>query len=195
MDPKFRSSFIPKKTVSGVVDSSKVHGPSTSVLSIASGAIFIIALIFALGAFGYQLFLDKKVNAKGVELETFRQQIEIEKIAEVEELDRKIRAAEQLLDNHISLTRLFEYLESATLPNVQFKSFGHEINSDDSFVTNLNGVALDYSTLALQSEIFGRGDVFSDVAFSGISLDNLGRVLFSIEAKVSRNNLLYFQEE
>ena len=193
MDPQFRSSFIPKKNISGIVDKTKRQKIPTNLLSFLSAIIFIIALVVSLASFGYQLFLENKLNAKGVELEVFRNTIEQEKIAEFQALDQKIRAARELLNNHVSMTNLFEYLEANTLPNVQFRSFDQEIGQDGALLTTkLEGVAGDYATLALQSDIFGRGNVLTKITFSNISLDSLGRILFSLEAEVNKDSLLYF---
>jgi len=193
MDPQFRSSFIPKKNISGVVDKTKKQRIPENLLSYLSAGAFVIALVVSLASFGYQLFLENRLNAKGVELEMLRNTIEQEKIAEFQALDSKIRAARELLRNHVSMTNLFEYFEANTLPNVQFRSFDQEIGQDGSLLTTkLNGVAGDYATLALQSNIFNQGSVLSQITFSDISLDSFGRVLFSLKAEVNKDSLLYF---
>lgn len=178
-----------------MVDKTKKQKVSSNSFSFFSALFFVIALVASLASFGYQLFLESRINTKGVELEMFRQEIEQGKIGEFKALAQKIGAARELIDNHVSITNLFEYLESATLPNVQFKSLSYETGTEGITSAKLDGVAFDYATLALQSEIFSQGNMFNQFTFSGISLDSLGRILFSFEATVNKDKLLYFGRE
>lgn len=83
MEPKFQSSFIPKKPV---VDSPKVFVPvekERNIFSIIASIIFVITLLVAGGVFGYKYYLDKQIADADIALNEAREAFDINKMKDL----------------------------------------------------------------------------------------------------------------
>ncbi len=184
MEPKFQSSFIPKgplATTGSVTKTSRVSG--RSVLGTLSVLIFALVVLASLGVFGYEWYLKSSIRKMGEDLVGARTSLEPEVIYKISSLDERIVSTKRLLDSHIILSPLFEFLENSTVRTVRFTNFDY--NSTDGILSlNMKGEARGYSALALQSEILNASPYLRDVVFADLSLNNQGMVNFSFKAKL-----------
>lgn len=190
MNPKFRSSFIPKKPiVTKSLDSKKYR--SFNILTFVATVVFVIALAASGGVVAYERFIETSIDQKGIELENARQAIDPELIEEFRALDKKLRTAEKLFGRHIAMTLFFDFLESSTLQNVQYTEFSYILGSDGVISINMQGVARSFNTVTLQSDLFNDSDVILDPVFSNLNLDKSGNVLFDVTANIDPSFVLY----
>lgn len=156
--------------------------------------IFLVALIlFFLAVFGSGgvLVFRYVANQKIAELKAEREKLEGELrpnlIDQVLELSKRLEAARAVLGKHIFSSNVFEFLESATLPQVRYTSFGYAF---DARRVDLNAEAASYATLARQIRVLEARKEVEKVDFGGLSLGQGGLVNFRISI-VFHEDLFY----
>jgi hypothetical protein len=184
MEPKFQSSFIPKgplATTGTVTKTSRVSG--RSILGTLAILIFTLAILASLGVFGYEWYLKADIRKMGDSLVGARTSLEPEVIEKISSLDERIVSTKRLLNSHIVLSPLFEFLENSTVRAVRFTSFDYN-SIDGRLSLSIKGEARGYSALALQSEILNASPYLKDIVFADLSLNNQGMVNFAFKASV-----------
>ncbi|MFC1802257.1 hypothetical protein ACFLY7_02340 [Patescibacteria group bacterium] len=175
------TSFIPKKRVVKKVN--KTGGPISLFLLIAI-VVFVVSIAFSVGVFLYKGFLIKELEANSSVLEKEQESFKPALIEELTRLDSRIQSSREILDNHINLTKLFDFLEENTLKSIQFESFDYILKGVDTIDINMKGVARDYASVALQSDIFGDSRYILNPIFSKLNVDRGGNVTFDFRASV-----------
>ena len=183
MEPKFRTSFIPKQTLKAAA------GGGSTRRSGAGGIISLLALVIVLGAivlsvalFLYQQLLDSSIDRKAETLERARAAFEPALIEELVRLDTRIESAERILDTHIAPSAMFDTLEALTLRSVQFTDFNFTRISNERMSISMSGIAGDFNDIALQADIFGKNKIIKEPKFSDLNLDQAGRAVFKVTA-------------
>ena len=179
-------SFIPKKTTSPEVR--KAGG--VDLVFLGAMVVFLITLFSSLGVFLYQNFLKNSIEEGSIMLEREKDNFDVNSINQFSRLSERIRISEILLGNHLDLTGLFEVLQINTLKTVQFKSFDFSLTEDGMAIV-MEGTARDYSTVALQSDIFGDHPLIKDTVFSNLDVNNEGRVVFNFSAIIDKDLVSY----
>lgn len=182
------TSFIPKKPQA----SSKKRRKSTTIniFFLIALLIFLGASAASVGAYFYLQLVERSIEEKSIELANARAAYEPALIEDLQKMDRRIQAAQSILDNHQALSSFFEFLESATLQNVQFDSFRYTV-SGGSIDFAMNGKARSFSSVALQSDIFGNDSFIRNSLFSNLNLDEIGNVTFSYTATLDPSLVSY----
>lgn len=185
MEPKFRTSFIPKKTLAAApsLKKKKSSGP-LGVVTLIALIIALGAVALSVGAFLYQQILEASVTRKTATLERARAAFEPALIQELVRIDSRTESASVILNKHITPSVLFESLEEITLKSVQFKDFILTRISDDKISISMKGVANNFSGVALQADIFGESKLIREPIFSNLNLNQEGNVVFSLSAFV-----------
>lgn len=197
------SSFIPKggAQYSGPIASRKHHGPSL-ILKV-SILIIAIAALAAGGVFFYSQYLESDLADKKQQLTQAQAAFDPEIIDELEQVDSRINAAQEILDDHTVVTPVFEVVESITLESVQLTSLTvispemveQEQDDDDQrgarVEVSLVGVARDYAAVALQSQALKENEVIQDPVLSNFALNDQGNVEFSIEFSLAPEYMAY----
>jgi len=182
------TSFIPKK----ITPLKKNEGEeSISLISFISIIIFVIIVISSAGVFLYKSILENEIEDSAIMLEKEKDNFDIVSIRKLSRLDKRIISAEELLNNHIDLTGFFETLEGITLKNVQFKSLNITVNNKGGADIIMEGVAKDYSTVALQSDAFGEHPFIKNPMFSDLDVDKEGNVVFNFSAFIEKDLISY----
>lgn len=189
--PPAQPSFIPKKPIT----TGPVHGSSATLgifIFFIAMLIFIGSLVAAIAAFGYQGFLHKSIADKSDSLQKAEAAFDPSTIQQLRRLDARMTNVESLLQKHSTTLALFGFLSQQTLVNVQFTSFSFELQPDGTGMLSLDGVANNFSTIALQSDQFNAAStVLKDVVFSGIKVGSANSVQFNVKATVDPTLLSY----
>ena len=180
MEPKFQTSFIPKKPVA--VTPQRKKKSSSGVFSLIALILFLSALASSVGAFLYQQYLVQSIERKEVSLERARSAFEPALIKEMSRLDARMLSAQEILNKHTALSAFFELLESTTLKTVQFDDFGYSVDAEGKMLISMKGKALSFASVALQSDSFGDSTLIQEPIFSGLNLDTKGNVVFDFSA-------------
>ncbi len=168
-----QSSFIPKDT-SGMVPGKVRRRRTFHIFGFIATAVLIGSLLLAGGVY----FL--KANAlKSLATEKSTLQAQTDKydqgkagIAEIRDFDRRLKAAQFLLDNHISPLMIFSALEDHTKRLVQFTQLTFEHTPGTEAILTLQGVSPEFRVIALQEHEFTSTDILSDVIFAGLGVES-----------------------
>jgi len=190
MAEEFQTSFIPKKTEEV---GSRRRKSSMGILTLGGIVIFLIAILASGAIFAYQKILERSIVTKKEELVRAQEAFEPSLIQELVRLDTRIAAAETLLDQHIAPSFVLQLLQDITLETVQFDGFTLTVpdNADGDIELSMEGRAVGFSAVALQSDEFAKSPYLKDPLFSGLAVTQTGGVLFSVSAVISPELLRY----
>ena len=198
MDTKFQTSFIPKKPM--MQQDARV-GSSVSIFLVISIIIFLISL-----ALGGWVFWQKKLLVENIKTEQqiinenkeglLRDSVTVESIVE---LNSRIEVSKGLLDKHVTIYPIFDFLKSVTLRNVRFTNFSFSGSSKDSsgqsrIGVSMSGQAKNWKTIASQADEFGRAvwkDIIKEPKISGLGLNQDGSVSFVFSAFIAPDFISY----
>ncbi len=185
------ASFIPKNPI--VSDTpSAYRRQSINILTLVSIIIFIFSATIGAGAFVYEKYLKSSLIQKQADLEKARASFDPVLIQEIRRLDNRIEHSKEILSRHAAFSAFFETLELSTLQNIQFKSFNlNTVPGDDGVKIDLQGVARNYASVALQSDSFNKTVGIKNPVFSDLNLDQSGMVTFSISAFLDSSAFKY----
>ncbi len=180
MEPSFQTSFIPKKPMT------KEHVASSRPIGfltiIAIFVLFTILLVSG-GLFFYKGILTKKIASMENDLTLARNRFEPAKIAELQALDKRIQAANEILSKHVVISPIFEALQAVTMKTVRYTKFSYDFASKPGEKVNIkmSGAAVGYSFLALQSDLYTKNKTFIDPVFSNLAPDATGNIVFDLD--------------
>ncbi len=192
MEPKFNTSFIPKKSLQAEVGGASnnrytsrrsIYGPGFFVSSV----IFALAVLAALGVFGYTQVVEKQVDEKISTVQKSRAVLDPALIKQLARMDLRLRAANVLLNDHVALSQLLSAVEAITLQKIQYTSLAYSVTSRDPAPTlAIEGVATDMRLVAAQNEQFVLKDGFKDAVLSTLQRDkdDNGNLTFEIDMTV-----------
>ncbi len=184
MEQNFQTSFIPKKPM---VRESATTPRSVNFFTIISLFILFTILLVTGGLYFYKGIMAKDVVAKKSNLTLAKNRFEPSKIQELQVLDRRLNAANEILSKHIAVTPIFQALQEMTMKSVRFTKFSYSFGESDQSRINvkMSGVTLGYSFLALQSDLFAENKNFIDPVFSNLFLNENGNVAFELDFSVN----------
>ncbi len=189
MEPRFQTSFIPKKPLSP--DDHRAGRRVVGFFSLGSLIIFISVLALSVGVFLYQQFLLQNINAMKRSLDRARAAFEPSLIAELRRLDTRIETAKKLIGVHVAATPVFHLLELNTLQNVRFSDFSYTATGGDSVSITMKGEARSFSAIALQADLLASRREVKDPVFSNLTPDKGGLVAFSFSGNIDPRVVLY----
>ncbi len=198
METKYQTSFIPKKPLTAT---STTQTSSISLFLLVSIILFFVSLGMAGYVYMQKATLIKAIteskktitdNSKGLSLDE-------NTINSFVELDSRIKASKILLDAHVAISPIFDFLKENTLKTVRFKNFsfnsaGKDSGGDQKISVQMSGVARNWETVALQADEFGKPEVkniITEPKISNLSLNIDGSVSFVFSAYVTPKFLNY----
>lgn len=191
MDPKFQTSFIPKKPL--IQTTNVKPARTTNLFTLISSIIFITVLVLSAGVFGYKFYLTRANATLALELDSYLQRFEPELIAQLSRDDARIESGKTLLNQHIAVTSLMEFLSRVTLSSVRFTTFSYV--ADARKVTlNMTGEAKNFAAVALQSDEFlkeANKPYIQNPLFSNLTLDKSGNVKFDFTGTMDASKISY----
>ena len=186
MEKDIQSSFIPKQVLQS---GPRAVNQPIGLFLLLSLVVFIIALIFLGGAYGYRFWLSDEINhscpseSDDIEgcgllasLERRRESLRQDSILGFELLDKQLRLASEIMERHQTLLPVLRFLENETLQSIKFTSFNQTGTTLD-----LKGVARSYEGVALQSNELAGNRLIESFVFSDVNADTLGNVSFSLK--------------
>ncbi|OIO29592.1 hypothetical protein COU48_02530 [Candidatus Nomurabacteria bacterium CG10_big_fil_rev_8_21_14_0_10_03_31_7] len=190
MEQNFQTSFIPKKPM---IEERSIRTQSVSLLTIISIFIFFTVLIGTGALYFYDGILKKNITSMENDLNLARNRFEPSKITQLQVLDKRLNASNDILSKHIAISPIFKVLQSITMKTVGYTKFSYDFgnNIDSKINVKMNGSAIGYKSIALQSDLLAKNKYFIDPIFSGLSLDDKGNVLFDLEFSVDPNFIDY----
>ncbi len=217
MEPRFQTSFIPKKPIITPVGSQAGYSGGMNIFSTIATVSFILTLIMSVSVFLYKNLLTTQVAQADKELTDPNTQaaIEPDKIQELIDVNSRISATKQLLEKHVVVSQVLSLMQDIALKKIKFSEFtysngGSSNNSggtgvgagDTSNSTNvstgptisINAEAQSYNAVAEQSNVFAQNNFIISPQFSDFMLSDNGVITFRIFAGLNPK-LVSFKEE
>jgi hypothetical protein len=196
MEQNFQTSFIPKKPM---IPERVVSSRPVSLLTIVAIFIFFTMILATGGLYFYGQIQKKNIAQMENDLTLATQRFEPTKILELQSLDKRLNAANEVLSNHIAISPIFEALQAITLKTISYTNFSYSFGNDNTSSNDTNsnisikmsGVAEGYTPIALQSDLFATNKNLIDPVFSNLSLDDKGNVTFDLNFSVDRDFVNY----
>jgi hypothetical protein len=200
MEPRFQTSFIPKKPIAQPTESRVAsHGFSTSIIFLLGLLLFIASLILALGSFGAVKFFEQRQVKLKSDLQIIKKDFKLEDIRDFKQIERKISLAKEVLNNHVALSQIFDPISKLTAQNIRFTTLDVSAPTDRSkgVTMKMTGFAPGYEALAFQSdqlgllELYGLRNIVINPAISNPVQTQSGLVSFDFSANVQPQSMLY----
>lgn len=185
-----KHTFIPKAPVTGV---SAARAAQRAPLGLFFGitlVVFLLTVFAAAGSYAYRAYLTKEVATLNASLEREKAAFEPDTIRAYKRFSGRVNTADVLLARHIAPSIFFTVLQDITLQSVRFSKFSYSFDSTDVQIS-LSGTASNYSSVAFQSDVFGKSPYVGNPIFSNLTLDKAGSVTFDVNARVDPKLLLY----
>jgi len=191
MDKEFKTTFIPKKNLSGVKpQESKKSKARRSLFGIIALLLFVTALVSTVGVFLYKARVVAVINSRIDSINRAEKAFEPAAILELKKLDIRLRAGTTLLSQHVEVSDFLESLAESTLPDVSFNTFGFQ-HSPEASEVSMSGEARGYLQIAQQSDIFEENDYIQNHIFSDFARTETGRITFSLQFTLNPELMIF----
>ena len=192
MEPNFQTSFIPKKPM---IEEHFSAPRSIGLFTIISILIFFTVLLASGGLYFYKGLMKRNISTMENSLNSAKERFEPAKIVQLQVLDKRLNASNEILSKHIAISPIFKILQSITMKTVQYTNFSYTLGAEQDFkiLVKMKGLAVGYRVVALQSDLFTENEYLIDPVFSNLELDDKGNVLFDLEFSVDPNLVNYKQ--
>jgi hypothetical protein len=186
-----KTSFIPKQAIGSVPGRVPHRRRHFNILGFIGMVIFLCGMILAVGVYLYKDVSEKALVSKKQELKDIKSSFSQSDIEALRELDRRINVANVLLNEHLSPSVVFDALELRTQRDVTFTDFSYDRRESGSVELVLEGTALRFNTVALQSTQLADAEVLARTIFSGLNVDDDGHVQFTSTSEGNKAALAY----
>ncbi len=186
MEPKFNTSFIPKKSLQADVTGSKsskyvgrrtVHGPGFYLMLL----IFTITSIVSIGIFGYTKIVIRDIEGKINKMEEQKAAFDIDSVNMLTQFDLRVRSAKKLLMSHIAVSELFELLENITLKKVQYTELSYSGMPNETPSITISGDSNNFQNVALQTAEYRKNQSLLEPVVNSLEKKDTGYIHFSVD--------------
>lgn len=194
MDPKFQTSFIPKKpSAGGEIErpSSASIGSTFSILSFVATTVFIVALVLGGALFAYEQVLTDSLAKQAQDLQIVEEKLDSPVFAELLTASQQMKIVKLLLEKHIMVSRVFELLQADTLPTVKISSFQFKPDTDGSMMVELKGETQSYGQLGRQMSVFRESESIKSPTLNDLKLKDTGNIEMKITGHIDQKLVSY----
>ena len=165
---------------------------SLGLFSVIAIFIFLTMLVATGALYLYKGMLGKKIDSRQSALALAKNRFEPARISQLQVLDKRLKAASEVLNGHITVSPIFKALEAITMKTVRYTKFNYVLGDRNERVEiKLSGLAVGYRSIALQSDLFAKNKNLIDPVFSNPTLDDKGNVLFDLVFSVDPSFVNY----
>lgn len=157
------TSFIPK-------NANRVRKPRTNkriyIFSYISYVFFFGTLLSVIGVYVYGAYVDGALEEQEARLTAERDSFNEADIAEVRDLEVRLRIADQLLETTSAPSRIFDSLESVIVDSVYLSGMTYTRSGDGNFTLTFSGATETFDAALFQRELLKNVPLFAatDVA-------------------------------
>ncbi len=165
-------AYIPRSSFGqapGVIPMQVKKKHTIRIVSVVGTILMSLAVLATLGAFIYKQYLDNQLQSAQAELNGLSDTDNEQKMHEIEVYDRKLSIAHNLLDNHLSPSRILAELEKVTKQTVRYQTFKYIYDPGFEAEVTLGGDTRALTSVALQKMKLLEDGVFSDFVLHDIS--------------------------
>ena len=190
MEPKFQTSFIPKKPILDAPGTLTSKRESSNIFSIIATVLFTITILAFGGMFGYKIILQNQINEADKALNDAREAIATSKIQELLDANSRISSTKDLLEKHVVVSELLVLLQTMTVKNMRFSELNYT-NKDNLSNITASVESASYNAIVQQSKIFDSTSFVQSYSFSDFNLGDNGVVKMKFSADLSPDLFSY----
>ncbi len=146
----------------------KTPGWSSGLLLFCGAILFITLAIYVGLVFGYEPYLNGKVDGLNAQINTVAKSISADDEARLITFYSEITNLKNVLANHVALSRFFSWLEKNTEANIYFSRLSFSSQGSGNQVT-LSGSAPSEADINQQTAIFESSPQVRSVNISSVS--------------------------
>ncbi len=190
MEQNFQTSFIPKKPM---IEKRSTGSRPVGFFTAISFFVLLAVVLGSGGLYFYNGIITKNIGQLQNDLDLAKNRFEPAKIVQLQVLDKRLIASNEILSKHIAISPIFEELQLLTMKTIRYTKFSYNFDTerDKKVAVKMSGQAVGYRSVALQSDLFAKNKYFLDPVFSNLSLDEKGNVLFDLDFSVDLNFVNY----
>lgn len=207
MEPKFQTSFIPKRPTAGLGSGGssmpfiqkKQPKQASSIFMMLGVTLFVLSIISVGLAYGWKEYSYNQQDELKRDLANREKQFNIELIDQLKKVNVQIDKARELLRSHAAVSTIFSVLSQLTAEKVRFSSLdvtGPKAQGD-GITISLKGSGTDLMTVAFQSDVlsslqnYGLRKVIKNPVIADPEINANGTVSFRFDAVVDPGSILY----
>jgi hypothetical protein len=190
MEPKFQTSFIPKKIVDDDSRNRVTINAETNIFTLTASIVFVIISLLYGGLFFYKGVVVKEVEKARQDLISASDAIQPEKIQEIIDNNTRINNSLEILDKHLATSKLMMFLSDSTIKKLKFNEFLYQ-NKDGIASVIIDSEVQTYNAFAYQQEILAKSDFVINPSFTDISLSDNGNVKFKFSGRIDQSLVSY----
>ncbi|OHA17491.1 MAG: hypothetical protein A3B08_00255 [Candidatus Taylorbacteria bacterium RIFCSPLOWO2_01_FULL_43_44] len=190
MDQKFRTSFIPRQEIAATEQRAAIAF-RFSIFSIIALATFVLSIFLAMAVFFYQRSLVKSIDRMNSDMIAVQNSLDKMTVDSYIRMDQRLEAAKKIIASHNALRPVLALLEEKTLLNVRLKNFEYNRDPSGEMTISMGGEAINFITIASQSDLWSGEDRMIDPLFNDLSLVSKDLARFSFESALQKERFLY----
>lgn len=179
--------------------SSKAGVGTSSIYMTIATILFVISLLSVGGAYLAKVYFVRAQEGLKTQLAAREKEFNIEQISLMKAQSKKIVLAEQLMNNHLAMSKLFSVISLFTAENIRFLSLDLTVpvGTPGSIQMALSGYGKDFASVAFQSDVlnslekYNLRSVVKNPIMSSPGLGNNGTVSFGFTASVDPSSFSY----
>lgn len=153
-------------------------------------AVLVVSLLGWGAAYTYKSLQEKDVHNLETYLAKARESFDPSLLKEFENLDRRLRTAQELLNSHTTLAPLFALLDQITLKNIRYTYFSY-VNNGSASAVKISGESTSFPSIALQALEYSKDGHFQNPIFSNLGVMQGGKITFDVAFNVDQSLLSY----
>ncbi|HEY4515233.1 MAG TPA: hypothetical protein VJJ22_03705 [Candidatus Paceibacterota bacterium] len=181
-----RTSFIPKSNLSN--PPRKKEG--SSFITFISIAVLMVSLLGWLAAYGYKYMIAKDVQVLEQSITKARESFDPSLLKVFENLDRRLIAANGLLESHSKVLPIFDLLDRVTLKSVKYSYLGY-VNNGIAVSVKITGEAINFESIALLALEYNKSGKILNPIISNLGVLVDGKVTFNVAFNVDSSLVSY----
>jgi hypothetical protein len=190
MEPKFQTSFIPKKIAEDDSRNRVSISAETNIFTLAATVVFVVISLLYGGLFFYKGVIIKQVEKARQDLISASDAIQPDKIQEIIDNNTRINNSLEILDKHLATSRLMMFLSDSTIKKLKFNEFLYQ-NKDGVASVIIDSEVQTYNAFAYQQEVLAKSEYVKNPTFSNIGLDSTGNIKFQFTSTIDSGLLSY----
>lgn len=192
-----QTSFIPKQSLSQAPS----HMPRrVSGLSLLAWFIFFVSILSAIAGYLYGAMTDRRITSLNNQIAEIKRGFETDTIKDIQRLNSRIDAGEDILAYHVAISPIFRTLEEKTLKSISFNKFGYVLSESSpgtsrQVLVTMSGRAKSYDAIAQQADSLAENEYIVNPIFSNMTLDEArGTISFDLSFFVDQSLVSYEQQ-
>lgn len=190
MEPKFQTSFIPKKNIDDDSRNRSVVYSDTNIFTLTATIVFIATVLMYGGLYLYKNMLVKQVAQADSQLIEARTAIQPKKIQEIIDNNHRIKNSNKILDSHIATSKLMIFLSDSAIKKVRFNEFMYQYKDGIASIT-IDSEVQTFNSFAYQQEVLAKNEFIKNPSFDEISLLDNGNISFKFTGRIDPTLVSY----